>query len=433
MIVNFHTLEHIITFCDIESIYNLLLINKGVYSIYIEHKYYIDKIISAKILKQFRIGIDSNNQQLCKNASVNKQLCYLYKKNSAKFYCRIADHLIILTNILKDPELFNDKDDSNDNTVLFKYLLEKCVFKFWIKEKDFTNINVLSIYDVEYILTNGSIYMADILFGKFYIPAGIITQSIITLLSLPISCSDIETIKITKIHRYMKYFITKNFQRLSLKSQLVNPFYIFRSEINMYFHEILFSMIKYDRLKILESIIIFKRKYNLYVNYDKLVNYAVVNDNIKILKMLYREYYIESYNQKTNIENINDIDSEDTEYFNNYNYNNLKLSNETIVTFFENGSLKCLNFLLHKDILRPIGSELITVICEGITKFFQKTNDLFARNKKENLLRNSHIQNTITKMNYMSQYLSDNNKLIINKHLNILQLKHKIVNPTLIE
>lgn len=442
VILNFDTLEHIIHFCDIQSIYNFLTSSKKIYEIYLSNKNCIDRIISKKILKYFKIKFSEKSiyHHILYNKNsfiVHKQICYLYKKNSylnnnnSNDNRRIADHIKTLINITNEPTLFNDFENNNlnnnynhicklsniisDNNQLFNFLLEQCSFKFWIKEKDSTNINILSSNDVEYILTNGTIYMANSILNKFYISPGIISQCILSLIEQHNLFDEI-TVS-TKINKYLNYFIVKNFQKLSLKTQFVNPYYIFDTETDMYFHEIILTLIRYNKINILESILLLKRKYRLRFNYDILFNYAIETDNLKILKILYKENRLDCFN------------SDEFNYDNNFNIN---ISNHTITLFFEKGTLKSFSFILNHNLFNNINNK-INYICNGLTQYFYKINNTYIfDNKNSSILKRMSVLKTMQRFNQIAPLLTANNRLFINKHLNLLQIRAGINTPILL-
>lgn len=431
MNLNFDTLEHILNFCDIQSIYNFLISSKKIYQIYLSNKNYIDRIISKKILEHFNLNFTGNNvyKHILYNKNsfiVHKQLCFLYKKNGNFDDHRIADYLKTLINIINEPTLFNESNDSNHNynlqndTQLFNFLLDKCNFKFWIKEKDSTNRNILSSNDIEYILIHGSIYIVNNILSKFYISSGIITQCISTLITQHNISDEIHVI--TKIHKYIKYLVVKNFQKLSLKTQLVNPYYIFDTETDMYFHEIIMILIKHNKIKIIEGILLLKRKYKLQINYDKLINYTVELDNIKILKMLYKENRLDYFNSRESEHEII--------YSSNFN---VKVSNYTITTFFELGTLKSLPFIINNNLFGNINNK-ITFICNGLTRYFNHINNTYIfENKNSSILKKTAIIKMMQKLDYITSRLTPNSRLFINKHINLLQIRAGMYNPFLLQ
>lgn len=248
--INFDIFCNIIKISDVLSIRNLILSSKNIYNTYKYNNICIDNIISRKILIAFDVPI--YGLEYSKN--INIQL------NNILNNCSISDPIeeIILYLV--------NKNDNSSNT-LIRHLLN-------ISNK---SIQCRSNYNTKYILSYECIEY------------------------LLLVCDDDTTFFILKTFKIQIFILRKVlsnliFDDLSIKVKMIIDYILKQQHNKVVLHEIgntsltmlLIELIQYDKKNIITYFFSEKIKYNIYINYTKLINCAIQQDEIYILELLYK-------------------------------------------------------------------------------------------------------------------------------------------------
>lgn len=419
--LNYDTLVYIISFLDPKSIFNLLLTNKSIYNIYLENQSYINVIIADKIIKEIGINVISNNlikqiishknrKQICLQLNQLYELCTVYKRN------RFSNYLVLLSYI------------SENCTFLFDKIMNLCIFKFWSNQLDYFDKTLMSTSDIEFILIYGNKKMMNSMLLTNYIPSGVFSYVIRYLLTLQKNKTTNKTSPCKlltgivsakkanyiysnykniifdcnpdfinyKINKYFKYIIYKNY---------------YNTENKMYMNDILNSVILFNKSELFAKFFSYKNQYKLHFDYQLLINKAIQHDNLPILKLLIKEYTQENINE-------------------NNTSSKIMIEPKSIYYLVSKGDFNSLRYILKYILGNYINAnKYIYSICEGLTDLFVTLEQANSNTTTYTNHPNS-VYNKIKKINYLSFYLNLDNRVLINKHLLILQKRLYITNES---
>jgi hypothetical protein len=361
--VNFDVLENIVRFCDIDSSINLMLSSKKVYCLYQAGHTYLQKIICKKICERYGLSFMLLSEPIC------KELFYLHSILKKQEDYTFGDILRCLA-----PRV------TKANHLLFSYCVSACDFQFWPKQHYIKfRPRYLSTRDMEHILIRGNAHAYKIMLSDMFIPSGVMSQCIKMMLRslYEKTCHDEHHLRY-KIVEFINYTICKNHMH-------------YNAENRIYFREILKSIIHFHQWEILKSTLVLKRKYEIPFDYNYMINEAVKVDDLHIIKILFAE---------------NRLD------MTKYPLTDIKIRPESIVRLFSCGELNSLSYILSYMIGNMVNTtEYVESICHGVDVLFESKNG-------------GNIINLLYKMNVVSQHLTTDNRIFINKHLTLVQRRY---------
>lgn len=394
--LNYDTFVYIVSFLDPRSIINLILSSKHTYNLYMLNKTYINGILANKILTYLDLNI--SHQQIIKHKQRNEiylqlnqlfELANVYKRN------RFSNFLMLLSYI------------SKNCTFLFEKILNLCVFKFWVKQYDMHDKTVISTGDMEFMLIYGNKKITNTILLTNYIPAGVLSYVIRYLITLENHNQQIHPRLIYLFgHKRASMLVSKYNFTSNLLFYKITKFFryiIYKntpdSENKMYINDIFISLIQFNKLDIFNEIIIYKRQFMIPFDYQLLINKALEYDNINILKILTYEYKFDLSHEL--ITSVNKV--------------NIKIEAKSVQKMITVGEFRCIKFVLGNFLGNYINTHnYISHICEGLTDLFAKIElDMSTFSK-------------LKRFNHIAFYLTLDNRILINKHLTILQ---KRLNP----
>jgi hypothetical protein len=355
--LNYDTFSILTDYLDIDSIINILLTSKSNYDTYYKYsKKYTSRIFIKKIIKYFleyeyKISIDDD-----KYDDHIRKLFKFYKYFKHHANSSYSDYLIFIVEN-------NDSRDTSFNTMLFELIISKCTFD--ISSNNQTRIEIyknisktkISFQDMIYICTYAQIEQLCIIMKLFCIPSSILFYII---------NSNHNKDKIDKITKCIDYLFYKHY------------FGNFNNIDSMYFHQIIYHFIQYNKIDIVEYIFQKKTFYKFSnIDYQLLIDNCIKNDNLPMLNII----------------------------FNNANIDNARI----IITHFnikylcQRGSFYCLGWIIDNMLGNLINANgYIKSICEGIYI----------------LMKNKSLYNKyISEIKHLKKYLSQDNKIIINNFI----------------
>lgn len=180
---------------NIDEIINLLLTNKKIYAIYLSNNVSINKILITKIFEYFKFDIISVNSLIKKISideisNITKIVCKKYNYFKRHMFCYKCDFIIFML------------DNNICSDLLFEYYISICRFLSYVNDNNQIRTiryneshdifyfesqtcmeDVISIYDMEYILENVNYNQLKIILKKFNIPITMLYRIIRKILS----------------------------------------------------------------------------------------------------------------------------------------------------------------------------------------------------------------------------------------------------------
>jgi hypothetical protein len=363
--VNFDVLENIVQFCDIDSSINLMLSSKKIYYLYQAGEMYLRKIICKKICERYGLSFLVFSEPIC------KELFYLHSVLKRMEDYTFGDILRCLA-----PRV------TKGNHLLFSYCVSACDFQFWPKQHYIKfRPRYLSTRDLEYVLVHGNASAYKIVFGELFIPSGMLAQCIKTMLRslYEKTCNDEHKLRY-KIVDFINHTLAKNHMH-------------FNAENRIYYRDILKSVVIYHQWEIMKSTLVLQRKYEIPFDYDYMINEAVKVDDLHIIKILFAENRL---------------------HMTKYPLTDIKIRPESVVRLFSCGELNSLSYILSYMIGNTINmTEYVESICHGLDVLFESKGW-------------PQMTVTLRKTNVVSQHLTTDNRIFINKHLVLLQRRYGV-------
>lgn len=340
--LNFDIIYNIILLLDVKNIRNFLLISKKIYKykkINICHKSisYIDNVICNKIKKSH--GLDSDIYNLEYNSDIIKQLNCIYS-NFSKY-----------ENIEKIIIYISYKQNSD---ILVKYLINICNSNCkFIRNNNFQlQVNSIrytfSYESIEYLLIYTSLDVFKHILNVFNIPI-IILKKVLSII------------------------YTKNIN-IKIKILIDN---ILRGQHNnlilydigsTHFTSLLIELIQYNKYDVIYYIFSQKNNYNIYFNYNKLINCAIQVDNLDILYLIYSNYSIDNLK-------IRSVSLYDHDHDHDHHLQRIIIQPISIELMCENGQFNTIHFILNKLLGDTINAyNYINSISKGLNTFIIRNN-----------------------------------------------------------
>lgn len=391
--VNFDVFEKIVEFCDIDSAINLILASHDFHDLYQSGSVYIQRALALKICNKYGISflesVFESFDQKCRSM-MYKEMFYLHS-------------------VLKDTDTGSfggvlrtmAPRVTKSNALLFEHCLASCEFQFW-PTTAYTKIykKKISTDDLEDILINGSEIARQSTMSNFFIPTGVLAHVICVLLEKYSSRIGRRLDIGVRIMECVRYFFVKNITH-------------FDTESKIYLTQILEAVIEHRQYQLLSSIFLEKRKYNIQIDYNRLINKAVELDDIDLLETVFSENRLECV-RKHNDENADERESQQV------SLTNIVIDPRSLAEMISRGRFITLSFVLSNMIGNGINSiRYIEGICRGLDLLFKQGPDPDVDNTKF-IARNLH------KIHNMTLLLSVDNRMFINKHLVVLQRRRDI-------
>lgn len=378
--MNFDIIYNIILLSDVKYIRNFLLTSKNIYKykqLYSFDKSIscIDSVICNKIKKCY--GLESKIYNLEYNSDIIKQLNSIYSNFTT--YENI-EKIIIYISYKQNSDIF------------VKYLINVCNSncKFIRNTKNnqiqLNNIRYTFSYEsMEYLLSYASLDVFKHILNMYTIPI-IILKKVLSFIIIYTKNIDIK-IKI----------IIDNI----LRGQHNN---IILHDIGLtHFTSLLLELIQYHRYDIMYYIFSQKNNYNIYFNYNKLVNCAIQVDNLDLLDLVYSNYSIDNFK-------ILNVLYSDYPLTNNQYNNQLQriiIQPISIELMCEIGQFNTVQYMLNKLLGSTINAyKYINSISKGLNTFIIQNN-------------NNNIILQSDKFSYLLSYLTqENQEFILSKLYN---------------
>ena len=364
--------ENVAQYLSICEIIAFLLASKSNYTMYLINKHYCDIILNRKIFEFLDIEITSTDV-IASDKTKNIFRIYNYFRNHWK--SSKPDYLVyMIDNEIDDPDLF-------------RLFASKCTFRNIIDSNDIRMVNytgtvvvnkneysLISFNDMKYMLIHGNRAQLDILLETYNIPVCLLSYATNEIL-----ISDNVLFKKSSrsnviLRRFIKYMFVKH----CLGS--------FVSTDNTYVHSILLMLIKYKRTDVFKYFLEKKSKYMMLgsgLDYQYLVNKCVEMQNRIHLLLLLEE------NKKDN--NLGLLTK-----------NYVIINTHHIIDHCKNARFDYIGFLVEHCLGRAINTALyVESICQGV----------------ESLIMSKNITG-LHRLDILREYISDNNREFINKHIN---------------
>jgi hypothetical protein len=343
--LTFDILNILIKQLNIDDIINLILTNKKVYNIYTLNKIYINKIIIKKIFQYFKFNmklITNMIQQISYKeiSEISKIVFKKYNYFKRHMFCYKSDFIIfMLENNISSDILFDfyisackfvSYVNDNSNIKIIRYNESNDIFNFDdLFENQTCMEEVISIYDMTYILEKSNLNQLKLLFEKFTIP--------ITMLS------DI-------IKQTLKTDMYKEKDKITLCIDYIFYRYCFKTinnNVKRIINYIVVYIVYYKQTSLLKYFLQKKNYYNHtnILDYQYLINKCIEYEDITHLKLLLKENKNESIDFKRFVI-IND---------------------KIIMKLCKEGSFEYLKYIIDNLLGVYINSNLyIESICEGL-------------------------------------------------------------------
>lgn len=374
--LTFDILNILIKKLNVNDIINLILTNKQTYNIYVLNNIYINKIIIQKIFEYFKFNTKLIRNMIGKIShteicNISKIVCKKYNYFKRHMFCYKSDFIIFML----ENNIYSD--------ILFDFYTSACKFVSYVNENSHIKIiryndsndncdvfenqtcieEVISFYDMTYILEKSDYDQLKLLFKKFSIPIMMVSDIIQTTLKMNIY-EERDKIKLCIDYIFYTYCfktINNNVKRI------INYIVIY-----IVYHKQT-SLLKY-----------FLQKKNYYnynnlLDYQYIINKCIEYQDITHLELLLKENTHDKINSKTFVI-IND---------------------KIIMKLCKEGSFDYLKYIIDSLLGVYINSNLyIESICEGL-----RSMDLSVKNDKLKDLKQLYEYFTVKNQKTIEQYL----------------------------